>query len=270
VRRSQSLPFGGTVDPRSFAPLCQRLAVAAETARARGELARDGYADELWLHSYAELSEGKPGLLGAILGRGEAQVMRLALIYALVDGSSEITRPHLEAALALWRYCEASARYVFGDSLGDPDADHLHVALLASPDGLTQTEIHVQVFQKHKSKQEIARMLSRLVEYGRARSTIRPTEGRNATVWHARGSISVPADEPGQDAAPGEVDRERLRRWLVLCLRVGDCPPDQVVRYAQEAGFAEAAVRREIAESELFEEITDSAGELVWHYQERW
>ena len=30
--------------------------------------------------------EGQPGLLGAIVGRAEAQTIRLALLYALLDG----------------------------------------------------------------------------------------------------------------------------------------------------------------------------------------
>ena len=36
-----------------------------------------------WNEIYAELSEAKPGLLGALSARGEAQVNRLALTYAL-------------------------------------------------------------------------------------------------------------------------------------------------------------------------------------------
>ena len=55
-------------------------------------------------------------MLGAILGRAEAQVLRLALIYALLDGSAFIDEPHMLAALACWDYAEASARFVFGDA----------------------------------------------------------------------------------------------------------------------------------------------------------
>jgi hypothetical protein len=34
-----------------------------------------------------------------------------------------------EAALTLWRYCDASARYIFGDLVGDPVADTILRAL---------------------------------------------------------------------------------------------------------------------------------------------
>lgn len=49
---------------------------------------------------------------------------------------------HLDAAYALWRYCEASARYIFGDGLGDPLADDLRRMLQqAGTAGMTRTEI---------------------------------------------------------------------------------------------------------------------------------
>src|SRR5690348_3327012 len=41
----------------------------------------------IWREVYPELSEGKPGLLGAVTSRAEAQTMRLACIYALLDSS---------------------------------------------------------------------------------------------------------------------------------------------------------------------------------------
>jgi len=59
------------------------------------------------------------------VGRAEAQVVRLALIYALLDCAREIRAEHLRAALAIWTYCEASARFIWGDSLGDPTADEI-------------------------------------------------------------------------------------------------------------------------------------------------
>ena len=68
-------------------------------------------------------------MTGAILARAEAQVMRLACVYALLDRSCLVELEHLEAALALWDYSERSAEYVFGDSLGNPVADEILRAL---------------------------------------------------------------------------------------------------------------------------------------------
>jgi len=61
--------------------------------------------------------------LGAATNRAEAHVVRLAAIYATLDRDRQIRLPHLEAALALWRYSADSARWIFGDSLGDPTAE---------------------------------------------------------------------------------------------------------------------------------------------------
>ena len=71
--------------------------------------------------------EGAPGLLGAATNRAEAQVLRLSVPYALLDRSARHPPEHLLAALAVWRYAEASARWVFGDALGDTIADAILV-----------------------------------------------------------------------------------------------------------------------------------------------
>jgi hypothetical protein len=52
--------------------------------------------------------------------RRSAHTIRLALTYPLLDRSHTIGRPHLEAALALWRYVRDSTRWFFGDTVGDP------------------------------------------------------------------------------------------------------------------------------------------------------
>ena len=116
ARRSKLLPEGGTLATVNFPPIHARLRAAVEF-QAAGELRRSDLARDLWREVYASLSEGKPGLLGAAISRAEAQVVRLSLIYALLDLSPSILPTHLEAALALWRYAEDSARFIFGDAL---------------------------------------------------------------------------------------------------------------------------------------------------------
>ncbi len=62
-----------------------RLSAAIEFGRQTGRVARDENARALWRAVYHDLSEGGPGLSGAVTSRGEAQTMRLALLYALLD-----------------------------------------------------------------------------------------------------------------------------------------------------------------------------------------
>lgn len=129
VRRSKVLPEGGHFDEAALAPIILRLHAAVQFGREAQEIKRNDSAREVWRAIYSELSEGKPGLLGSVVSRGEAQVMRLACLYALQDMSYVVTPDHLTAALALWEYCESSAKYIFGERLGDPIADEILKAL---------------------------------------------------------------------------------------------------------------------------------------------
>src|SRR4029077_13957136 len=117
ARRSKKLPDGGALDDSQIVPLSEKLRLAIAFARESGGMKRDESAAALWREIYGDLSEGRHGLLGAIISRAEAQVLRLSMIFAILDLSATIRREHLIAALAIWQYAEASATYVFGDSL---------------------------------------------------------------------------------------------------------------------------------------------------------
>ena len=117
AKRSKLLPDGGVIDAAEWEACRQDFAQALAFARIETVLRRDNEANEMWRSVYGELSEGKPGLAGAMLARGEAHVMRLAMIYALMDCSALIRASHLLSALALWDYAERSVRFVFGDGL---------------------------------------------------------------------------------------------------------------------------------------------------------
>ena len=107
ARRSKLLPDGGTLTDSEIARLANHLAAAVVWSRDPRELRRTEGARDLWHAVYATLSEGKPGLLGAVTSRAEAQVLRLSVLYAALDRSSAIDVPHLKAALAVWEYCAA-------------------------------------------------------------------------------------------------------------------------------------------------------------------
>src|SRR5207249_351746 len=123
------LPDGGSLKWDELKPFISRLQDAVARAKHLGEVNRDEDARPLWNEIYEKLSVPSAGIIGAITSRAEAQVLRLSLLYALLEQSSEVRRPHLQAALALWQYCSDSVRYIFGDLLGDPDADALLHAL---------------------------------------------------------------------------------------------------------------------------------------------
>jgi hypothetical protein len=183
-RRSKLLPEGGNIQSVDFAPLIQRLVEVVHFSRNAGELQRDDTAREIWHEVYAALSEGKPGLLGTVTARSEPQVLRLALLYALLDGAGVISAPHMLAGLAAWDYCEASAKFIFGDSMGHPVADRILDAIRANVQGLTRTEIR-DLLGRNQNWSVIQAALTALEERGLARQEVQQTGGRPTERWIA-------------------------------------------------------------------------------------
>lgn len=184
VRRSKCLPEGGRVPADKLEELGRRLSEAVTFAQQAGELRRDDTARAVWADVYPALSDAKPGLLGATTSRAEAQVMRLACLYALLDRSHVVRHEHLMAGLAVWEYCQASARFVFGVDLGDPVADELLRALRNCNEGLNRTDLH-RLFKNHRRAAEIDRALALLLEHGRVERQIERTDGRAIERWRA-------------------------------------------------------------------------------------
>jgi hypothetical protein len=185
VRRSKELPFGGEWHTVDIAPLVRRIFSVLEFGSAPVLITWGDGARAIWREVYGPLSEGKLGLFGAVVGRAEAQVARLAALYAVMDESHEIKREHLLAALALWDYSEKSAQYIFGDATGDPVADQILSALRAAgKDGMTRTEIS-NLFKRNMSSKRIAQALRLLLAARRVRRKTQRTGGRQAERWYA-------------------------------------------------------------------------------------
>jgi hypothetical protein len=182
VKRSKLLPHGGSLPESTVTRLATRLQSAMDLARRRGALERDQAAREMWEAVYPELTKERPGMLGAITARAEAHALRFSLLYALLDGSPVIGSAHLEAALALWEYCEDSARYVFGDATGDPIADRVLSALRNAPGGMTQNALG-DLFGRNLPGGKLAGALEDLHRLGRVASHEEETGGRPRTVW---------------------------------------------------------------------------------------
>ena len=194
VQRSKKLPFGGALRDEDLVEVRSQLAAAILFAgKQQALLTFNDDARAKWIAVYDELSDGHPGLWGAATARAEAHTVRLALLYALLDCSPTIRVEHLDAALAFWAYASRSARWVFGDSLGDPTADEIWDMAKLHPDGVTRTQVS-DLFSRNKKAREIDRALNALVEAGRLeRGELRGSVGRPAAVWR-------PATTPAQAA----------------------------------------------------------------------
>ena len=182
VRRSKLLAEGGQIHQVDFTNFDRKLAEAVHFANQIEQIVRDKEAIKRWVDVYPSLSAGRPGLFGALTARSEAQVVRLSLIYALLDKSEVIRLEHLEAALAVWEYAAESVRCIFGQATGNPDADRILDALRTASNGLTQTEIS-KIFQRNFSTGRIGQALDFLKGYGLVKNEQTHSGGRPGTVW---------------------------------------------------------------------------------------
>lgn len=197
VRRTKELP-----DPQALAldpKLGRKLAEVVAWARSQGRIARDPEATKLWRSEYSRLTRDRPGLGGGILDRAEAHVLRLSVLYALLDRSPKVGVTNLTSALALWDYAERSVAYIFESRLGDPTADTIDQALQVHQQ-MSRTAIR-DLFQRHVRDEEIERALGVLLAQGRARSEKVVTGGRPAEIWTSVASVAfVASKNPATEA----------------------------------------------------------------------
>jgi hypothetical protein len=195
VHRSNCLPEGGSLPTTDLLPIARELRRALDWAAVTPEILfrRDAAARDLWQDRYPTLSQLQPGLRGAATSRAEAQVLRLSAIYAALDSTPVVGVSHLEAALAVWDYCYASAALLFGMSTGDPVADRIREAIEISSEGLSRHQI-TRLFHGHVDGPRIEAALETLVSVGALAAQAKPTAGRPSIRW-----ALVEATEPEEN-----------------------------------------------------------------------
>jgi hypothetical protein len=221
VRRSKRLPEGGNVPDTLTRHWGEAIGAAIAKSAPIGRVQRTDAARRRWAELYDIMGDDDPGgLLGAVIARAEPMTLRLSLLYSLLDGSNVIDLPHLEAAWAVWRFCRASAEYVFGEARGDPVQDKLLSALRdAGEGGLTYTE-QSRALGSHCRAADITAARKALLSAGLIIERTTPTEGRPVTVnviapakeaEHAKEAplLSLPSHDsayPWDPSAPGDAD----------------------------------------------------------------
>jgi hypothetical protein len=111
-------------------------------------------------------------------------VLRLSLLYALLDRSAFIDESHLRAALEIWRFVDESARFVFGDSLGDHIADTILASLRGNPEGLSRRDVS-DLFGRNEDAARIKVAVDMLVRRGFVSVEKVATAGRPKEVLRA-------------------------------------------------------------------------------------
>lgn len=174
------------------ADLVTQLASEWRTVLARAALVGEVHltedARQLWREVvYPALagSEDGEGPLAEFTARAAPYAKRLAMVYALLDGSDRIDTGHLTAAWALVRYARASAAHILGaaaNGTGDPRLDKLSAAVRAAgPEGLTGNQIY-RMFKQLTAvdRSELTAALLKLPHFA---SAPLPGEGKHATVY---------------------------------------------------------------------------------------
>jgi hypothetical protein len=181
ARRTKLVSRPLPMDGERVRSLAQRIAAALHHASG-GPMAWSASALEEWDRIYPTLTAERPGAWGYATARAEAQVIRLAMIYALLDGRLTIDPDHLAAALAAWRYCDESARYLFEERAADPIGNRILIALEKRGGELTQTDLHAAL-GRNADAATIISALTALQESGLVTQSERKTSGRSAVVW---------------------------------------------------------------------------------------
>ena len=213
VKRSKPLPEGGDIPPLNnyVTDIKQLVELASEKAR----IGRDADARLMWKEVYQDLTAAGVGMFGELTARRAPIVLRLSLIYALLDGFDIVLPAHLLAALAVWERSEESVRFLFGDATGDPTGDALYEAMVNRPEGTTRTDLHAAL-GRNRPVSEIDRALTALHRAGRARVVRQKSEhGREVEAWHANWVVDRAAKTTGYlakaKAVLAELEREHER-----------------------------------------------------------
>jgi len=240
VRRSKLRPFGGNV--AVLDAFAGPLAEAIARAKGMGELKRTAAANALWEASYPRLAEDRDGDYGKATAKGKPQTMRLALIFALLDMAEAIDERHLAAALAVWDYCDASARLIFGEARADNNTPHpplVQLALtlggvIARNPGVSRSQLHDATGRNHPAEDRAA-ALAWLEERGMAHRRRYQSGGRPGEGW-----FPGPApDDP--DDGPDAVTRERGNAESPASVQGGASPSATAeTRERENAGTREA------------------------------
>ena len=191
VKRTKLLPDGGGLEDINMQEIRTKLRHAHQASKGITRMWRDAEATRAWRALYKPLSEDQPGLAGALLARSEPHVLRVSMLYALLDASAVIRPEHLYAALAVWEYAEASVHSIFGTTSGNQDADTLRDALRWAEAGrMTKTEIISEVFHGHIKAHNLNAAIRTLAQEGLVTRQFAPSTGGRRKEYICYGSSS--------------------------------------------------------------------------------
>lgn len=198
VYRARLLPEGGDFASvtQALSPLIRDLSLSVSFARYDIGLDvpyRKTKEAREWWHEYymGPLAAPRTGDYAKVTVRAAPIILRLAVIYAVLDREFYVDVHHLEAAKAFWDYCDQTAAFIFGDRQVDREGSKvmtkIRELIKEKPEladgGLTRTEINRAVYGGHKPPGDMDNLLTILHESGLIRPVAEVRGGRATTVW---------------------------------------------------------------------------------------
>jgi len=207
-KRSKLLHSGGRIPDSEMQRLATEVKESLAIARREREVSLTRGARALWQTAYPHLTADRFGQYGAATARAEAQVLRIALIFALLDRSEQIGEGHLWAALAVVDYCDRSAAYVYGERHSDRAQDSVLDAIRTHEGWMSRTEL-VNALHRHVAGLRLQSALDALLLAGLIERREERTVGRPREEFHAikarKASVLELCSLPSQDS-PGDFD----------------------------------------------------------------
>ncbi len=195
-KRARLRPHGG--DFEDLGDLQDHVRSVVTHARNVGRIRRTPAADRLWEAEYyrrAEIHAG--GVVGAILGRAEPQLLRLSMLAALCRENDVVDAEDLAAALALWQYADGTVRMLFG-GYEDPLVARVIEAIRATP-GISRSTLHRTTAKSMQATRFVA-VLEQAAATGIVQSERIDTAGRPREIWSPRATGRTAGTTAGEKA----------------------------------------------------------------------
>jgi hypothetical protein len=164
VKRTRYLACGA-----DYGKVCHEYASHLRQAIETATTLREpfGVAEEaiaFWNSKYRRLETERPSNYGKATARLSVHALKVAMLYAALDGVNAIGLRHLRAALALIDHADRTAFDLFGTAAAvapgdEPDHAKLLTFALTRQDGITKTDAH-DLFSRKRSAAQIADMFA--------------------------------------------------------------------------------------------------------------
>ena len=168
AKRIKSMPNAEFLDWKRYPDILDELKAVFKQCRPNTDEPKRFYksdeAQQLWTKLYIKLNDEKEafGFIDGVLVRDTSHLLKLALIYAVLDQSKTIEVDHFKAALAICDYCQASARWLFRERTGNRLANTIVYALVRAPNGMTKQDISYNVCYRNTPMLNIEKALETL------------------------------------------------------------------------------------------------------------